>query len=68
MAEIPTASVQASEPEAPIMELDDDPALEVDDKIEILKGYEPDLSAATFCLHEEDHTLGNALRYMLMKK
>jgi DNA-directed RNA polymerase I and III subunit RPAC2 len=67
MAEIPTASSQV-EPQEPIMDLDDEVALEVDDKVELLKGYEPDLSAATFCLHDEDHTLGNALRYMLMKK
>lgn len=33
-----------------------------------LKGYEKDLSAATYCLHQEDHTLGNVIRYMLMKK
>jgi DNA-directed RNA polymerase subunit L len=33
-----------------------------------LPGHEKDLSAATFCLKDEDHTLGNALRYMLMKK
>jgi RNA polymerase Rpb3/Rpb11 dimerisation domain len=50
------------------MEVDDEVALEINDKIEILKGFESDLSAATYCLHNEDHTLGNALRYMLMKK
>ncbi|SPO35423.1 related to Rpc19 - DNA-directed RNA polymerases I and III, 18KD subunit [Pseudozyma flocculosa] len=33
----------------------------VSDKITLLPGYEPDLSAATFCLKEEDHTLGNSL-------
>ncbi|GMK55985.1 hypothetical protein CspeluHIS016_0210410 [Cutaneotrichosporon spelunceum] len=37
------------------------------DKITILPGHEPDYSAATFCLWEEDHTLGNALRWMIMK-
>ncbi|OCH89201.1 RBP11-like subunits of RNA polymerase [Obba rivulosa] len=36
-------------------------------KIKILKGAEPDLSAATFQIHDESHTLGNALRWMLMK-
>ncbi|PWZ03181.1 RBP11-like subunits of RNA polymerase [Testicularia cyperi] len=37
------------------------------EKITLLAGYEPDFSAVTFCLMEEDHTLGNALRYMIMK-
>ncbi|TFK72441.1 RBP11-like subunits of RNA polymerase [Pluteus cervinus] len=36
-------------------------------KIRILKGAEPDLSAATFQIHDESHTIGNALRWMLMK-
>ncbi|PAV24092.1 RBP11-like subunits of RNA polymerase [Pyrrhoderma noxium] len=36
-------------------------------KIEILKGASPDLSAATFRLYDENHTIGNALRWMLMK-
>ncbi|KAN0060923.1 RNA polymerase subunit AC19 [Thecaphora frezii] len=39
----------------------------ISDKITLLPGYESDLSAATFCLKEEDHTLGNSMRYMLMK-
>ncbi|CAO1624681.1 unnamed protein product [Parajaminaea phylloscopi] len=47
------------------MDVDAAPAL--GDKITILPGYASDLSAATFCLKEEDHTLGNALRWMLMK-
>lgn len=33
-----------------------------------LPGHEPDYSACTFCLWEEDHTLGNALRWMIMKE
>lgn len=33
-----------------------------------LKGAEPDLSAATYQIHDESHTIGNALRWMLMKK
>jgi hypothetical protein len=33
-----------------------------------MKGAEPDLSAATFQIHDETHTMGNALRWMLMKK
>jgi len=36
-------------------------------KISLLPGFDSELSAVTFCLLEEDHTLGNALRYMLMK-
>ncbi|KAK3701729.1 hypothetical protein QZH41_018891, partial [Actinostola sp. cb2023] len=30
-------------------------------------GDPDDEACATFVLHEEDHTLGNALRYMIMK-
>ncbi|EPQ52024.1 RBP11-like subunits of RNA polymerase [Gloeophyllum trabeum ATCC 11539] len=36
-------------------------------KIRILKGAAPDLSAATFQIHDESHTVGNALRWMVMK-
>ncbi|TCD67430.1 RNA polymerase subunit AC19 [Steccherinum ochraceum] len=36
-------------------------------KIKILKGAEPDLSAATYQIHDESHTIGNALRWMIMK-
>ncbi|EIN08631.1 RBP11-like subunits of RNA polymerase [Punctularia strigosozonata HHB-11173 SS5] len=36
-------------------------------KIRILKGAEPDLSAATFQIADETHTIGNALRWMIMK-
>ncbi|TFY53135.1 hypothetical protein EVG20_g10249 [Dentipellis fragilis] len=36
-------------------------------KIRLLKGAEQDLSAATYQIHNESHTLGNALRWMLMK-
>ncbi|KAF9467842.1 RBP11-like subunits of RNA polymerase [Collybia nuda] len=36
-------------------------------KIKIMKGAEADLSAATFQIHDESHTIGNALRWMLMK-
>lgn len=28
----------------------------------------PDEHAATFVIRDEDHTLGNALRYVIMKK
>ncbi|KAJ8455249.1 hypothetical protein ONZ51_g12548 [Trametes cubensis] len=36
-------------------------------KIQILKGASSDLSAATYQIHDESHTIGNALRWMLMK-
>ncbi|KZV59926.1 RBP11-like subunits of RNA polymerase [Peniophora sp. CONT] len=36
-------------------------------KIRIMKGAEPDMSAASFQIFDETHTLGNALRWMLMK-
>ncbi|KAH8827970.1 DNA-directed RNA polymerase [Flagelloscypha sp. PMI_526] len=37
------------------------------DKIKIMKGADPDLSAATYQIFDESHTLGNALRWMIMK-
>ena len=40
----------------------------ISDKLTLLPGYEPDFSAVTFCLKEEDHTLGNSLRYIIMKE
>ncbi|CAD6589017.1 MAG: RNA polymerase subunit AC19 [Tremellales sp. Tagirdzhanova-0007] len=39
----------------------------IPDKVTILPGNESDFSACTFCLWEEDHTLGNALRWIIMK-
>ncbi|EJU02222.1 RBP11-like subunit of RNA polymerase [Dacryopinax primogenitus] len=36
-------------------------------KISVLPGHTTDYSHATFCIEEEDHTLGNALRWMIMK-
>ncbi|KAL8279191.1 hypothetical protein RQP46_008447 [Phenoliferia psychrophenolica] len=36
-------------------------------KVTILPGAAADMSAATFCIMEEDHTLGNILRWMIMK-
>ena len=33
-----------------------------------LRGAAPDLSAATFQIVDESHTIGNALRWMIMKK
>lgn len=38
-----------------------------EDKITILPGMASDGTAATFRIKEEDHTLGNALRYIIMK-
>ncbi|KAI9357023.1 DNA-directed RNA polymerase I and III 16 kDa polypeptide [Zopfochytrium polystomum] len=43
------------------------PDLTSDIKIEILKGEVEDPCAVTYILNDEDHTLGNSLRYMLMK-
>ncbi|OBA18792.1 uncharacterized protein OGAPODRAFT_15413, partial [Ogataea polymorpha] len=41
---------------------------EVDtEKIKLLPGSTPDGTAASFQISDEDHTLGNALRYMIMK-
>lgn len=37
-------------------------------KITLLPGHDAALTAVTFCIRDEDHTLGNALRYMLMKE
>ncbi|KAJ3275324.1 RNA polymerase subunit AC19 [Terramyces sp. JEL0728] len=36
-------------------------------KIEVVASNESDPGAATFCIRDEDHTLGNALRYIIMK-
>ncbi|KAF9788104.1 RBP11-like subunits of RNA polymerase [Thelephora terrestris] len=36
-------------------------------KIKVLRGAAPDLSAATFQIVDESHTIGNALRWMIMK-
>ncbi|KAJ1953860.1 RBP11-like subunits of RNA polymerase [Linderina pennispora] len=38
-----------------------------EDKLEILPGASQDLTSATFCVKEEDHTLGNALRWAIMQ-
>ncbi|KAM4664127.1 DNA-directed RNA polymerases I and III subunit RPAC2 [Discoglossus pictus] len=35
--------------------------------LEMVQANGTDESCVTFVLHEEDHTLGNALRYMIMK-
>ncbi|KIM46913.1 hypothetical protein M413DRAFT_440478 [Hebeloma cylindrosporum] len=36
------------------------------EKIKLLRGS-PDLSLATYQIHDESHTIGNSLRWMLMK-
>ncbi|KJA25651.1 hypothetical protein HYPSUDRAFT_37692 [Hypholoma sublateritium FD-334 SS-4] len=36
------------------------------EKIKLLKSS-PDLSTATFQIHDESHTIGNSLRWMIMK-
>ncbi|KAF8590825.1 RBP11-like subunits of RNA polymerase [Ramaria rubella] len=36
-------------------------------KVSIVKGASPDLSAATYLIRQEDHTLGKALQWMIMK-
>ncbi|KAF8918619.1 RBP11-like subunits of RNA polymerase [Mucidula mucida] len=36
-------------------------------KVQIVPGTSPDDSCATFRIHDESHTIGNALRWMLMK-
>ncbi|KAF7316265.1 RBP11-like subunits of RNA polymerase [Mycena indigotica] len=36
-------------------------------KVTIMKGAAPDLSAATYQIFDESHTIGNPLRWMLMK-
>ncbi|KAJ1939396.1 RNA polymerase subunit AC19 [Linderina macrospora] len=38
-----------------------------EDKIGILPGASQDLTSVTFCIKEEDHTLGNALRWAIMQ-
>lgn len=36
-------------------------------KITLLPGHDTEFTSVTFCIMDEDHTIGNALRYMLMK-
>ncbi|KAJ1846062.1 RNA polymerase subunit AC19 [Coemansia sp. RSA 2706] len=38
-----------------------------DNKIELLPGASADLTSVTFCIKEEDHTLGNSLRWAIMQ-
>jgi DNA-directed RNA polymerase I and III subunit RPAC2 len=58
--------------EEPVQDIDvsmQDEQEDVDtEKIKILPGATEDGTAASFQITEEDHTLGNALRYIIMKK
>ena len=45
-----------------------DGPITADDRLSLLPGFEADLSAATFCFKGEDHTIGNSLRYVIMKE
>ncbi|KAJ2162150.1 RNA polymerase subunit AC19 [Coemansia sp. RSA 552] len=36
-------------------------------KIEVVPGASADLTSVTFCIKEEDHTLGNALRWAVLQ-
>lgn len=45
----------------------EDEAFIDDDKITVLPGMTSDGSAASFKIKDEDHTLGNTLKYMIMK-
>ncbi|KAJ2084220.1 RNA polymerase subunit AC19 [Coemansia sp. RSA 988] len=38
-----------------------------DRKFDILPGASADLTSMTFCIKEEDHTLGNSLRWAIMQ-
>ncbi|KAJ2786214.1 RNA polymerase subunit AC19 [Coemansia javaensis] len=38
-----------------------------DEKLGILPGASADLTSVTFCIKEEDHTLGNSLRWAIMQ-
>ncbi|KAG0701145.1 DNA-directed RNA polymerase [Suillus ampliporus] len=40
---------------------------ETTSKIKIMAGAAPDLSAVTYQIFDESHTIGNALRWMIMK-
>ena len=44
------------------------PDAPVADKLTLAPGSDKDATCITFTIREEDHTLGNALRYMVMKK
>ena len=48
--------------------MDELDAAAVQGKITLLPGYDAELTSVTFSIQDEDHTIGNALRYMLMKE
>jgi len=48
--------------------MDELDAAAVQGKITLLPGYDAELTSVTFSIQNEDHTIGNALRYMLMKE
>ncbi|KAK7207845.1 DNA-directed RNA polymerase [Myxozyma melibiosi] len=55
-------------PEIVDQEMVDEEIPEIDpNKIQILPGASEDGTAASFRILQEDHTLGNALRYVIMK-
>lgn len=60
MSELDTQMVDAEAPAVEEQELD----LE---KLRLLPGSSEDGTAASFQIVDEDHTLGNALRYVIMK-
>ncbi|KAJ1984658.1 RNA polymerase subunit AC19 [Dimargaris cristalligena] len=43
------------------------PLAEVEPKVKILPGMSSDMTAATFVIDQEDHTLGNTLRHCIMQ-
>ncbi|KAG0273969.1 RNA polymerase subunit AC19 [Linnemannia exigua] len=49
------------------MDLDEDQISIDNEKVTIVEGTMIEPQCATFCLKDEDHTLGNALRWTLMK-
>ncbi|KAJ1733557.1 RNA polymerase subunit AC19 [Coemansia biformis] len=38
-----------------------------EEKVAVLPGASADLTSVTFCIREEDHTLGNSLRWAIMQ-
>ncbi|KAJ3569190.1 hypothetical protein NP233_g5215 [Leucocoprinus birnbaumii] len=64
---IEVLSTLASSPLASLRFVHHDTMTEAIPKIKILQGATADLSAATYQIHDESHTIGNALRWMLMK-
>lgn len=54
--------------EEPVVAQEEEQVQEVDtEKITLLPGASDDGTAASFQIIDEDHTLGNALRYIIMK-